>query len=64
MKRLTLLFLSFAMANVFAATHLKVGDKAPDFTLSSSAGGTISLSDYLGKQQVVVGFFPAAFTGG
>ena len=64
MKRLTLLFLSFAMMNAFAATHLKVGDKAPDFTLPSTTGGTISLSDYLGKQQVVVGFFPAAFTGG
>jgi len=64
MKKLTLLFLSFALANAFAATHLKVGDKAPDFTLPSSAGGSVSLSDYLGKQQVVVAFFPAAFTGG
>jgi peroxiredoxin len=45
-------------------THLKVGDTAPDFTLSSSTGKPISLSDYRGKKAVVVAFFPAAFTGG
>ena len=45
-------------------THLKVGDEAPDFKLPASTGGTVSLSDYRGKQNVVVAFFPAAFTGG
>ena len=45
-------------------THLKVGDEAPDFTLSSSTGKPIKLSDYRGKKSVVVAFFPAAFTGG
>ena len=40
------------------------GDKAPDFTLPATTGGKISLADYLGKKIVVVGFFPAAFTGG
>jgi peroxiredoxin len=64
MKKLALLFLSVAMANALAATHLKVGDKAPNISLSATTGGTVSLSDYLGKQMVVVGFFPAAFTGG
>jgi peroxiredoxin len=44
-------------------THLKVGDPAPQFTLPSTAGKPISLSDFRGKT-VVVGFFPAAFTGG
>ena len=43
---------------------LKVGDTAPDFTLSSSAGGKVSLADYKGKNTVVLAFFPAAFTGG
>ena len=47
-----------------AETHLKVGDTAPAFTLPATTGGEISLSDYLGKKTVVVGFFPAAFTGG
>ena len=44
--------------------ELKVGDKAPGFTLPASTGGQISLSDFAGKSTVVVGFFPAAFTGG
>jgi len=64
MKKLTLLFLVLAVSSGFAATHLKVGDKAPGFTLPATTGGEISLSDYLGKKTVVVGFFPAAFTGG
>lgn len=45
-------------------THLKVGDTAPDFTLSSSTGKPISLADFRGKKPVVLAFFPAAFTGG
>jgi thioredoxin-dependent peroxiredoxin len=43
---------------------LEVGDKAPDFTLQASDGNTYSLSDFVGKQPVVLAFFPAAFTGG
>jgi peroxiredoxin len=45
-------------------THLKVGDEAPDFTLPSTAGGQVKLSDFRGKNTVVLAFFPAAFTGG
>ncbi len=45
-------------------THLKVGDMAPDFTLPSSTGKPISLSEFRGKKTVVLAFFPAAFTGG
>ena len=45
-------------------THLKVGDMAPDFKLTSTLGKPISLSEFRGKQMVVVAFFPAAFTGG
>lgn len=41
----------------------EVGDKAPDFTLPSSTGQKISLSQLQGKT-VVLGWFPAAFTGG
>lgn len=69
MKRL-LPFLLAAFAGTLAAqtappkTQLKVGDMAPDFTLSSSINKQIKLSDFRGKQGVVVAFFPAAFTGG
>jgi len=45
-------------------THLKSGDMAPDFELPSSAGGRVKLSDLRGKKNVVLAFFPAAFTGG
>lgn len=43
---------------------LKIGDVAPNFTLSSTKGGKVTLADYKGKQPVVLAFFPAAFTGG
>jgi peroxiredoxin Q/BCP len=45
-------------------TALKVGDQAPDFTLSASDGKKYSLSDYRGKKPVVLAWFPKAFTAG
>jgi hypothetical protein len=50
----------------------KVGDKAPDFSLpylvAKAEGGferrTASLADYRGKQNLVLAFFPAAFSPG
>ena len=53
-----------AQTSVLPSTTLKVGDKAPDFTLPSTSGGTVHIADYLGKSTVVLAFFPAAFTGG
>jgi len=41
---------------------VKVGDRAPDFTLPAVGGGKISLGDYLGKKNVVISFVPAAWT--
>ena len=45
-------------------THLKVGDIAPDFTLATIAGKSVSLKEFKGQKGVVLAFFPAAFTGG
>ena len=45
-------------------THLKEGDMAPDFNLTATTGGKVKLSDLRGKSNVVLAFFPAAFTGG
>jgi peroxiredoxin len=45
---------------------IPVGSKAPDFSLKSRKGGTVSdvkLADNLGKKSTVVLFFPLAFTG-
>jgi peroxiredoxin len=45
-----------------ATPTVKVGDPAPDFTLTSHAGEQFTLSEQRGKN-VVVAFFPFAFTG-
>ena len=47
-----------------AADELKVGDKAPDFTLMGSDGKTYSLADFKGKKGVVLAWFPKADTPG
>lgn len=41
---------------------LQIGDKAPDFKLYNSDKQEVSLSDYKGKNVVIL-FFPLAFTG-
>jgi peroxiredoxin len=41
---------------------LKPGDIAPDFELRSHRGGTVKLSDFRGKKNVVLAFHPLAFT--
>ena len=41
---------------------LQIGDKAPDFKLYNSEKQEVSLSDYTGKNVVIL-FFPLAFTG-
>jgi peroxiredoxin len=41
----------------------KVGDKAPDFTLKSTSGDMVSLSQFQGHKNVLLAFFPLAFTG-
>jgi len=43
---------------------LKVGDTAPDFTLSDTSGHAVKLSDFRHKNNVVLAFFVLAFTGG
>ena len=42
---------------------VEVGQQAPDFTLSNQHGEKVTLSDYRGKKNVVVMFYPFAFTG-
>src|SRR5689334_5068066 len=46
------------------AADLAVGDPAPDFSLAASDGKTYKLSDFKGKQAVVIAWFPRAFTQG
>jgi len=53
-----------AQKPVAPKTTLKVGDAAPDFTLPSTAGEKVKLSDFKGKKNVVLAFYVLAFTGG
>ena len=41
---------------------VKVGDKAPDFSLPSLSGEMVSLNQFLGKKNVLISFVPAAWT--
>jgi peroxiredoxin Q/BCP len=43
------------------ATAVEVGDKAPDFTLPSTTGKDISLSQFQGKQLVLIEFYGQDF---
>jgi cytochrome oxidase Cu insertion factor (SCO1/SenC/PrrC family) len=45
-------------------TNLKVGQVAPDFTLTDTEGKPVKLSDFKGKKNVVLAFYVLAFTGG
>jgi peroxiredoxin len=51
-----------AMSETIAAPP-RVGDSAPDFTLTSTSGQPVTLSSYRGSKHVLLAFFPAAFTG-
>src|SRR5262249_20288834 len=65
MTRLSLWALAGVLAaGNLAAAELKVGDPAPDFSLSASDGKVYKLSDFKGNKAVVLAWFPKAFTQG
>lgn len=43
---------------------VKVGDTAPDFTLPSQSGASVSLKDFIGQKTVVLYFYPKDDTPG
>jgi len=43
---------------------LKVGDVAPEFTLTDAKRKKVSLSDFKGQKNVVLAFYILAFTPG
>jgi thioredoxin-dependent peroxiredoxin len=43
---------------------VKVGDKAPDFTLPSQTGDNVTLSEFFGKKNIVLYFYPKDETPG
>ena len=42
--------------------ELKLGERAPDFTLPSTRGPKFTLSESRGRENVLLAFFPLAFT--
>lgn len=44
--------------------HLNIGDTAPDVSFVGLDNEPIPLSLFVGKENVVIAFYPAAFTGG
>ena len=58
---------AFAQNATLPKTPLKVGDMAPDFAISANNASNhqaVKFSDFRGKKNVILAFFPAAFTGG
>ncbi|WP_394203267.1 peroxiredoxin family protein [Shewanella waksmanii] len=67
MRKLTILLASvgyFLLSMTAQATDLQVGDKAPDFRLQATDGHYYQLKDYLGKQTLVLAWYPMANTRG
>ena len=54
----------FATMTALALATLKVGDAAPDFTATDSAGAAVSLAALRAQGPVVLAFFPKPFTPG
>jgi len=63
MFMIVLVSLALTVFNAGDVMALKVGDKAPDFTLPSTTGEKISLSQFQGKKPVVLFFYIFAFGG-
>jgi peroxiredoxin Q/BCP len=63
-KLLKRLLLCLLIVFSLPAYALQVGDMAPDFNLPGTDGKTHRLSDFRGKQAVVLAWFPKAFTSG
>ena len=66
MKMLLFLLLGLAMTPfaAFAADMPKVGDKAPDFSVTASDGTTLHLKDAIGKGNIILYFYPKDDTPG
>jgi peroxiredoxin Q/BCP len=52
------------MALFGTSVTLKVGDRAPDFSLPDQNGKMVKLADFHGKKTVILAFYPKASTPG
>ena len=59
-RAIVLPFVLFAFSGLVGA--IEVGEKAPDFDLVSTQGGTFKLSNLVGKKNVVIEFYVLDFS--
>jgi thioredoxin-dependent peroxiredoxin len=65
MKRISLISIfTLASFTMYSQNTLSIGDKIPVFKATSDNGSTWDISKYIGKDYIVVYFFPAAMTSG
>jgi len=65
MRSLVLFAALFSMAPSICVAELpKVGDASPQFEMQGSDGKMYQAKDFIGKQAVIIAWFPRAFTGG
>lgn len=64
MKNLKVLLACILFSISTISFSLEVGDAAPNFTLEGTDGNTYTLSQFKGKEAVVIAWFPKAFTRG
>ncbi len=64
MRKFCLAAILTFLCHAVGAVPPGIGDPAPDFMLPGSDGETYRLSQFRGKQSVILAFFPKAFTGG
>ena len=57
------MFLLSMLGVTSMAAAVEIGEKAPDFTLPSTTGEKISLSQFQGKQHILLEFYVADFGG-
>ena len=63
LKPIRKIFIRWAtLKPVDSVLKVKVGQKAPEFTLKAVSGKKVSLKDFRGKKNVVLSFVPAAWT--
>ena len=58
------IFVILGSLDVSGQQGLSVGDKAPEFKAQADDGSTYDINRFLGKNYIVVYFYPAAMTGG
>jgi peroxiredoxin Q/BCP len=65
MKRIWLIsIIILTTLSMYSQINLSIGDKIPLFKATADDGSTWDISKYIGKDYIIVYFFPAAMTSG